>query len=291
MKRIVMSIRTLGLMACLAASVVLAAEDGPTDEQAPAKNHIRALWIGASSTNSKLLRCADALVSSHKGYEMTSSRIGINSKDPKGRTLTQRIRDGNHNYFVIQVFRGLIENSPTDTYARRYLSYMCRSAQNAGATPVLFEHYFRTPKKIDAHQARLSRLCREAAAQYGALYAANGTAWQVISGNEEKGVKYLLNLEMRDGGHAGRFGNYLFACGIYAAITGESPVKNPVRWISSTRPKVVDGVVQEQKARKKPVGERYVFTVPEADAKYLEEAAWEQYQKALKTIEGMRKKL
>jgi hypothetical protein len=27
------------------------------------------------------------------------------------------------------------------------------------------------------------------------------------------------------------------------------------------------------------------------DAKYLEEAAWEQYLKALKTIEGMRRKL
>ena len=138
----------------------------------------------------------------------------------------------------------------------------------------------RTEKQLKDDQDRLSDLCRQAAAKSGARYSATGQAYKAVAA--EKAPDYLLNLSAGDRAHAGHNGNYLFACSISAALTGQSPVGSKVREVDSSK---MDPKNPKDKKKRIP----YVHKVPDDEAALMQKIAWEQYEKGIKDIEALGK--
>lgn len=267
-------LKPLALAGCmvLASALSLSGEDAAEDGEENEKKEIRVLWIGASSTNHRLMRCTEAMVNSGGKFTMTSVRAK-NPRKPGDPSHAQQIREGNYDFVILQISRILVKDAESYNGGRAFGGYICNAARASGAVPILFEHYFRNEKTVNADQDKLTTLCREIAVRYNARYAPTGAAWKAVGA--VKGYDYLLNIPAGDRGHAGHNGNYLFACCFLSTITGESPVGNPVREVLSARKEELDG---------EEVVTRYTHEVPDDDAAFMQKVAWEQVQRHARDI-------
>jgi hypothetical protein len=93
----------------------------------------------------------------------------------------------------------------------------------------------------------------------GIPVAAAGYAWMRYLGPNPS-EKQILDLYYKDKGHPGPKGTYIYACLLYAAITGKTP----------------EGLTGEFK------GIRGGITITKEEAANMQKAAWEQHQESIK---------
>lgn len=188
---------------------------------------------------------------------------------------------GKVDFGILQLSGGIISRSPaTEKNVPQVLDAMCELIREAGAQPVIFEHWTaRDQPKVRAYAI-------EAARRNGARVAFCGSAFHEVAadkGGVKEGSKYLGSLSM----HTGPRGLYLATCCMYATLTGLSPVGLPL-------PDPKAGAVEIPKPGAGQLGGDGPAT-PEAepaassgaqdtvitaqDAEYLQKKAWEVQQK------------
>jgi hypothetical protein len=149
--------------------------------------------------------------------------------------------------------------------ARDFEDYAARfdeAIRKAGSKPILFatanvtEHYspnFRYPDSFVA----LNGMQVDFGARRGIPVAAAGYAWMKYLGPNPPEAR-LLDLYDKDKGHPGPKGTYLYACLLYAVITGKTPV----------------GLAGEFKSI------RGGIAIPPGEAAAMQRAAWAQYRES-----------
>lgn len=146
---------------------------------------------------------------------------------------------------------------------RDYAARFDREIKKAGSKTVLFatasvtEHYHASYHYPEAFK-RLNEMQVVFGKQQRVPVAAAGYAWMKYLGPHPS-EKQLLDLYHKDKGHPGPKGTYLYACLLYAVITGKSP----------------DGLTSEFKNL------RGGITIAKEEAASMQKAAWEQYQENL----------
>ena len=111
-------------------------------------------------------------------------------------------------------------------------------------------------KKLNDMQLRFGK-------KHGITVAAAGYAWMKYLGKNPS-KKKLMDLYHSDKGHPGGKGTYLYACLLYAVLTGRSPV----------------GLARSFKDI------RGGFSVPKKEALRMQQDAWSQYLKNINMIKG-----
>ncbi len=162
-------------------------------------------------------------------------------------------------YTVIQeLFNG--KEPEFDEYAEKFDDEI----KKAGSKTILFatanvtESYSAGFKYPDSFKA-LNDMQIALGKKRGIPVAAAGYAWMKYLGPNPTEAE-RLDLYHTDKGHPGAKGSYIYACLLYAVITG----KNPEGLISEF-PKIRGGVA-----------------IPKEEAAKMQKAAWEQYQESLK---------
>jgi len=158
-------------------------------------------------------------------------------------------------YVVIQeIFNG--KEQEFQDYATRFDNEI----RKAGSKTILFatanvtEHYqasYHYPdsfKRLNDMQISFGKKC-------GIPVAAAGYAWMRYLGPNPSEAQ-LLDLYHKDKGHPGMKGTYIYACVLYAVITGKTP----------------EGLTSEFKSV------RGGIAIPKEEAAKMQKAAWEQYR-------------
>ncbi len=128
------------------------------------------------------------------------------------------------------------------------------------ATASVTEHYHASYHYPEAFK-RLNEMQVALGKQRRIPVAAAGFAWMKYLGPHPS-EKQLLDLYHKDKGHPGSKGTYLYACLLYAVITGRTP----------------DGLTSEFKSI------RGGIAITREEAVNMQKAAWEQYQESLQGI-------
>ncbi|MCE9530156.1 MAG: hypothetical protein K8T89_03320 [Planctomycetes bacterium] len=133
-------------------------------------------------------------------------------------TARGKITDEKWDYVIIQEFYSYASPESTDKYARLFHELI----RENGAKMVLlctshvFDKYPKGFQEIhDAHVA-LGRTLQ-------VPVAAAGRAWMIYWGDNST-EEQRLDLFDKDRGHPGKKGSYIYACTLYALLTGRSPV-------------------------------------------------------------------
>ena len=232
---------------------------GQSPANHPQERKTRILWIESSSTSEDLIRCTDEMVN-------LSGRFNVESTRGDGYVRVDLIaRDGNYepvgfdktlahkyDFVVLQVSAGVLLDPPVIKQAHSVIRRICDVISESGAVPVLYEHFVPDilvdNQDLSGKQDLVTELCVQAAAENKARLAPCGAVWKVAA--SKKGQDYLRS---PDHIHANDRGNYLLACCVYAALTGDSPVGNKVNH------------------------EKYDIT--SKDARYFQQVTWDQYKK------------
>ncbi len=166
-------------------------------------------------------------------------------------------------YVVIQeIFSG--KEPEFEEYATKFDDEI----KKAGSKTILFAtanvtesyasgyHYPESFKTLNDMQIALGK-------KRGIPVAAAGYAWMKYLGPNPTDAE-RLDLYHTDKGHPGAKGSYIYACLLYAVITGNNP-----EGLISEFPKIRGGVA-----------------IPKEEAVKMQRAAWEQYQEGLKKKRG-----
>jgi hypothetical protein len=167
----------------------------------------------------------------------------------------EQLSAGKWDYVVIQELYNS-EREPFEEYAIKFDDEI----KKAGSKTILFatanvtKYYspkFSYPdsfKKLNDMQLDLGR-------KRGIPVAAAGYAWMRYLGSNPT-EEQMLDLYDKDKGHPGAKGTYIYACLLYAVITGKTP-----EGLVSEFPNIKGGIV-----------------IPKDEALKMQKAAWEQYQ-------------
>ncbi|MHC4871974.1 MAG: hypothetical protein ACYTFY_09020 [Planctomycetota bacterium] len=167
------------------------------------------------------------------------------------------IKKGGWDKVVIQE----IYSAPEDEF-RKYAELFDNAVKEAGSQTIFFATANVTPfyreeftfpqsfKDLNDMQIKLGR-------EKNIPVAPAGYAWLKYLG-ENSSEEELLDLYAEDRGHPGFKGSYIYACLLYAVLTGKTPV----------------GLTSKLTGKD---GE----TLTEEEALKMQQAAWEQYQKTL----------
>lgn len=195
--------------------------------------------------------------------QASSSLVGGASLRTHWETREARLEAGQWDYVVIQeIFNR--DNPEFSTYAARFDELIRKN----GAKMLLFatanvtRHY--DPKFSFPDSTRhLNDIQIAFAKQHGIGVAAAGYAWIRYLG-EDPSEAQVLDLYASDKGHPGLKGSYIYACLLYACITGKSPMG-----LTSEFPDIKGGV-----------------SIPRPEATKLQQAAWEEYLEQGKLGDG-----
>ena len=137
-----------------------------------------------------------------------------------------------YDFVVLQVSSGVLLDPPVIKQAHSVIRRICDVISESGAVPVLYEHFvpdklvenrdFSAKQDLSGKQDLVTELCVQAAAENKARLAPCGAVWKVAA--SKKGEDYLRARSIPGDFHANLRGNYLLACCVYAALTGDSPV-------------------------------------------------------------------
>jgi len=188
------------------------------------------------------------------------------------QTSREKIMGEKWDYVVIQEHYKAGYNGAYTKRFKAYATMLFRTIKTSGAKPILFatanaspytgrgnEGYYEFPgsfKKLNDVQIDLGK-------ERGIPVAAAGYAWlKYLGPNPTK--EQLLDLYDKDMGHPGAKGSYIYACLLYAVITGKSPV----------------GLTTNFKSRSQK------FTLLKDEAAKMQKVAWEQYQESKPLFSG-----
>jgi hypothetical protein len=149
-----------------------------------------------------------------------------------------------------------IEREPFEEYAIKFDDEI----KKAGSKTILFatanvtKYYSPKFSYPDSFKA-LNQMQVELAKKRGIPVAAAGYAWMKYLGPNPT-EEQMLDLYDKDKGHPGAKGTYIYACLLYAVITGKTP-----EGLVSEFPNIKGGIV-----------------IPKDEALKMQKAAWEQYQ-------------
>jgi hypothetical protein len=183
------------------------------------------------------------------------------------QTSREKIMGEKWDYVVIQEHYKAGYNGAYTKRFKAYATMLFRTIKTSDAKPILFatancspytgrgsKGYYEFPgsfKKLNDVQIDLGK-------ERGIPVAAAGYAWlKYLGPNPTK--EQLLDLYDKDMGHPGHKGSYIYACLLYAVITGKSPV----------------GLTANFKA-----GRSQKFTLLQDEAARMQKVAWEQYQES-----------
>jgi hypothetical protein len=250
-------VTTALLVAALFAPPAAAQEKAPPAAPRP----LRVLFVGNSQVYfNDLPRMVELLAASAPADRprVTAGRAVVggasleshwNKGDDKG-TARAQISEGNWDFVVLQDIYTIRPES-FDKHARLFTDLV----RKHGGKPVLFATASvstRYPQGFrDLHDPQA-----KAAAELKVPLAAAGKAWLTYWGPEPTADERLA-LYDKDKAHPGKAGSYLYACTLYAALTGQTPVG------------LTAGVQAD--------GEE---TVPPPVARRMQEAAWAVHREA-----------
>jgi len=175
--------------------------------------------------------------------------------------IFSKIKEAKADIVVLQISGGIFAQKEALDKVPSVIDDFCETIKSSGAIPVLFEHWSSNPEVM-------REICIDAANRNNAVVAFCGSSSAEVT--REKGLDYILNQVLRDKGHVGERGNYLWACSFYSALTGRSPVGIPVKTI-------------ERRSKVKQKNEQYTLSDEEAD--FLQKVAWNNYIKWKQKLE------
>ncbi len=251
----------VALVTGLAATTVATAQE---KEAAPLKP-IRVLFVGNSQVYyNQLPKIVEALAESapkERPRIVADSRpsdrsvaggASLESHWKRGtdkNTARSKIAEEQWDYVILQDFTSYTSNESFTKHAQLFDEL---SRKNGAQTVLLSTASFPTmvPKGfLDVHE-RHAVFARE----FKVPIAAGGKAWLKYWG-ENPTQEQILSLYDADKGHPGPKGSYLYACTIYAILTGQSPVG-------------LTHIIPNQPEN----------TITPAEAKQFQEAAWQVHQ-------------
>ncbi len=281
------SIQAWLLAALLAATAHLQA--GPAAAPPTAAHEVNLLWLGSSSTPPQLIRFFGEMLEadgSHQvgwsekvaGYFNTAYLVvhgekldrNVGNGKPLAEVVAAIEREGRQrrlDYAIIQIRHHTAMYPEVAAKASVYLGPLCAAVRAAGAKPIF---YVAPGFKNQARQRPLTELVARLARENDARVAwGTETLLEVIA---TKGAEQVQNRKAGDAGHVGPLGNYAYACALYCAVTGKSPVGHPLRRITTTSWKVRfgDDIPDD--------GQVYETVISDADARFIQEAAWRIHQ-------------
>ena len=163
-------------------------------------------------------------------------------------------------YVVIQELYNATRE-PFEEYAIKF----DEEIKKVGAKTVLFatanvtEHYGAAKFKYPDSFHALNQMQVDLGTTRGIPVAAAGYAWMKYLGANPT-EEQRLGLYDKDKGHPGAKGTYIYACLLYAMLTGKTP-----EGLISEFPNIKGGIV-----------------IPKDEAIKMQKAAWEQYQENIK---------
>lgn len=236
-----------------------------TERALPAQTSLKALFIGNSQMQCYDLPQMIQIMSESAPAGVPRIAVGralLGGKGLKGfweaegpRSPRAMIAADKWDYVVLQEIY-----CPKEAEFQNYAARFDEEIKKAGSKTILFatasvtEHYsrsFRYPeafKTLNAMQVAFGK-------QRRIPVAAAGYAWMKYLGPNPSEAQ-LLDLYHKDKGHPGAKGTYLYACLLYAVITGKSP-----DGLTSEFPNVRGGI-----------------SIAKDEAARMQKAAWQQYQ-------------
>ena len=169
------------------------------------------------------------------------------------------IAAGKWDYVVIQeIFNA--KEEPFQDYATKFDDAIRKSGSKTilFATANVTEHYSRSYRYPDSFK-KLNDMQVSFGKKKGIPVAAAGYAWMRYWGPHPT-EQQMLDLYHKDKGHPGTKGTYIYACLLYAVITGKTP----------------EGLTSEFKTI------RGGIAIPKEEAAKMQKAAWEQHQESVK---------
>lgn len=196
--------------------------------------------------------------------------LGLDEQTSRGKIVAEK-----WDYVVIQAYYKAGYNDRYKKSFETYATMFFRTIRKSGAKPILFAtanasgyggrvksnpSYFTFPgsfEKLNDVQIALGK-------KRGIPIAAAGYAWLKYLGPTPT-KEQILDLYDKDMAHPGAKGSYIYACLLYAVVTGKSPV----------------GLTADIKV---PKGKR--ITLQKDEAARMQKAAWEQYQESKPLFSG-----
>jgi hypothetical protein len=247
------------------------------------------LWFGSSSTPPHLIRFFNEMLEATgeyevewsdkaKGYFNTAYFVkhgeGLDLKVGAGKSVEQFIKvlkkyaaQRDFDYVVVQVRHHTAMYPEIAEKAPAYIKTFCDAIRDTGAQPVF---YVAPGFKNKSEQQKLTDLVTRLAEENDAPVAWGSET--LLEVEAEKGHDYVANTKAGDAGHVGPFGNYTYACALYCALTGKSPVGHPLRKITTTGWNIEFGKDIPDDAH------FYETDIPDEDARFIQETAWQVYQ-------------
>lgn len=247
------------------------------------------LWFGSSSTPPQLIHFFNQMLDATgeykvvwsdkaNGYFNTAYFVKHGEKLERnvgnGKSMEEFIGELNRqaaqrkfDYVIVQVRHHTAMYPEIAEKAPQYIKTFCDAIRATGAEPVF---YIAPGFKNKTQQKKLTDLVTLLAKENNARVAwGTETLLDVM---ELKGAEYVQNKKADDAGHVGPFGNYTYACALYAAVTGKSPVGHPLREITTTTWNVRfgDDIPND--------GSVYNTVIPEDDALFIQQTAWKIYE-------------
>ncbi len=205
------------------------------------KKEIRCYWMGSSSCPMRLVKTFDDFVNAGKCFSTKGSVRGdtvrldrLASGDEGAKEIKfSKFNKGDFDYVIVQISMGFVRDQKAVDGMGAVVGDLCKRARELDAEPVLWEAYAATPDKATGQdtvqmQARLHAELIKVAVQNNALFVPAGSPWQEVRMGKSDDRPYMFSaIAPSDSGHTGPRGNFILGAAIYAAVTGENPVKNP----------------------------------------------------------------
>ena len=236
-----------------------------TERALPAQTSLKALFIGNSQMQCYDLPQMIQIMSESAPAGVPRIAVGralLGGKGLKGfweaegpRSPRAMIAADKWDYVVIQEIY-----CPKEAEFQNYAARFDEEIKKAGSKTILFatasvtEHYSRSCRYPESFKT-LNEMQVAFGKQRRIPVAAAGYAWMKYLGPNPSETQ-LLDLYHKDKGHPGAKGTYLYACLLYAVITGKSP-----DGLTSEFPSIRGGI-----------------SIAKDEAARMQKAAWEQYQ-------------
>ena len=209
--------------------------------------------ISAASNEGPRIKTGNGIVGgkSLKGHWESGTGEGT----PRGMIAAEK-----WDYVVIQDIYAHVDNKPDRQVFEDYATRFDHAIRRSGSKTIIFatasvtEYTIATYRYPDSFK-ELNDMQISFAAKMGIPVAAGGYAWIKYLGSNPT-LEQRLDLYDKDKGHPGAKGTYIYACLLYAVLTGISP----------------DGLPCEFK------NIRGGISIPKDEAMKMQQAAWEQYK-------------
>ena len=214
---------------------------------------------------------AEAAPSDRPRIEIGRAIIG--GKDLKGHwqagtgdgTARGLIDSAKWDYVVIQDIYAHVANKVSPQVFSDYANRFDYAIKRAGLKPLIFatasvtEYTLKDYRYPDSFR-ELNEMQIEFGKKWGTPVAAGGYTWMKYLGKDPTEAQ-RLDLYDQDKGHPGLKGTYLYACLLYAFITGETPVGVPNDWVKLIRTRASPGGIG----------------IADEETGRMQQAAWAQY--------------